>query len=102
MVLHCVGMSLARCNSFSSSSLLHSVFLMLGSSHSNHLALHCLALFLCNRDAILDHWFFPYFMTAAFMISSSVFRHTPPLIITRGMVADYNSLSCRSESSNKS
>lgn len=28
-----------------------------------------------------------YFITAAFMISSSVFLHTPPLIITRGMVA---------------
>jgi hypothetical protein len=34
MVRHCVGMSLARCSSFSSSSRVHSVFLMLGSSHS--------------------------------------------------------------------
>ena len=33
-------------------------------------ALHCLADFLCNSDAILDHWFNPYFMTAAFNISS--------------------------------
>merc|ERR1719397_1970674 len=102
MVLHWVGISLARCNSFSSSSLAHSVFLILGSSHSNHLALHCLADFLCSKLAIRLHWFFPYFITAAFMISSSVFRHTPPLIMTRGMVADNYSLSCRSESSNKS
>lgn len=34
MVRHCVGMSFARCSSFSSSSRVHSVFLMLGSSHS--------------------------------------------------------------------
>lgn len=34
MVRHCVGMSLARCSSFSSSSRVHSVFLMLGSNHS--------------------------------------------------------------------
>ena len=45
-------------------------FLMLGSSHSYHRALHCLADFLCNNDAILAHWFFPYFITAAFNISS--------------------------------
>ena len=43
---------------------------MLGSSHSYHRALHCLAAFLCNNDAILAHWFFPYFITAAFNISS--------------------------------
>lgn len=35
MVLHWVGMSLAKWSSFSSSSRPHSVFLMLGSSHSN-------------------------------------------------------------------
>lgn len=34
MVRHCVGMSLAKCRSFSSSSRVHSVFLMLGSNHS--------------------------------------------------------------------
>jgi hypothetical protein len=34
IVRHWVGMSLARCSSFSSSSRVHSVFLMLGSSHS--------------------------------------------------------------------
>jgi hypothetical protein len=34
MVRHCVGISLARCSSFSSSSRVHSVFLMAGSSHS--------------------------------------------------------------------
>jgi len=51
------------------------------------LTLHCLALFLWSREAILDHWFLPYFMTAALRISSSVLRHTPPLIITRGILA---------------
>ena len=86
MVLHWVGISLARCNNFSSSSRLHSVFLMLGSSHSNHRDLHCLADFLWRREAIRDHWFFPYFMTAALRISSSVFLHTPPLIIIRGIL----------------
>ena len=35
IVLHCVGISLAKCNNFSSSSRLHSVFLILGSNHSN-------------------------------------------------------------------
>merc|ERR1719319_1889137 len=87
MVRHWVGISLVRCSSFSSSSFAHSVFLIEGSSHSNHRALHCLALFLWSKEAILLHWFLPYFITAAFMISSSVFLHTPPLIITRGMVA---------------
>lgn len=70
IVRHWVGISLARCNNFSSSSLLHSVFLILGSSHSNHRALHCFADLRCNNDAILDHWFFPYFITAALRISS--------------------------------
>ena len=45
-----------------------------------------LNVYLWRSDAILDHWFLPYFMTAAFMISSSVLRHTPPLIITRGIL----------------
>ena len=78
-----------------------------------HLALHCFELFLCSSEAILAHWFFPYFITAAFNISSwrhiipivnmsnklyaslllllffltSVFLQTPPFIIIRGMVA---------------
>lgn len=43
IVRHWVGMSLARCSSFSSSSRVHSVFLMAGSSHSYQRALHCLA-----------------------------------------------------------
>lgn len=70
IVLHWVGISLAKCKSFSSSSLFHSVFFILGSNHSNHLALHCFADFLCSNDAIRLHWFFPYFITAAFKISS--------------------------------
>ena len=87
MVRHWQGYNFAKCNNFSSSSLVHSVFLMLGSSHSYHLALHCLADFLFNKEATLAHWFLPYFMTAAFKISSSVFFHTPPLIMIR-MVVD--------------
>ena len=35
-----------------------------------HLALHCLADLRCRSEAILDHWFLPYFMTAALRISS--------------------------------
>lgn len=70
IVRHCVGISLAKCSSFSSSSLDHSVFLMLGSSHSYHRALHCLADFRCSKEAIRDHWFLPYFITAALSISS--------------------------------
>jgi len=54
---------------------------MLGSSHSYHLALHCLADLRFNNEATLAHWFLPYFMTAALRISSSVFFQTPPLII---------------------
>mmetsp|Transcript_8259 Transcript_8259/g.30467 ORF Transcript_8259/g.30467 Transcript_8259/m.30467 type:complete len:215 (+) Transcript_8259:1905-2549(+) len=81
IVRHCVGISLAKCNSFSSSSLVHSVFLMLGSSHSYHLALHCLADLRTSSDEMRAHWFLPYFMTAALRISSSVFFQTPPLII---------------------
>ena len=54
-----------------------------GSSHSNHLALHCLALFLANSDATRPHWFMPYFMTAALSVSSSLFFQMPPFITTR-------------------
>lgn len=70
IVLHCVGINLAKCSNFSSSSRLHSVFLMLGSSHSNQRALHCFGDFLCRSEAIRAHWFFPYFITAALRISS--------------------------------
>lgn len=35
-----------------------------------HLALHCFADFRCSKEAIRDHWFLPYFITAAFRISS--------------------------------
>ena len=83
IVRHWQGYNLAKCNNFSSSSLVHSVFLIDGSSHSYHRALHCLALFLFSKEATLAHWFLPYFMTAAFKISSSVFFHTPPLIMMR-------------------
>jgi len=83
MVRHCVGMSLARWRSFSSSSRVHSVFLMDGSSHSYHRALHCLADLRTSSDEMRDHWFLPYFITAALRISSSVFFHTPPLIMMR-------------------
>ena len=44
IVRHCVGINLARCNNFSSSSRVHSVFLMDGSSHSYHL--------LCERKLL--------------------------------------------------
>jgi len=83
MVRHCVGIIFAKCSSFSSSSRVHSVFLMEGSSHSYHRALHCLADLRESSEAIRDHWFLPYFITAALRISSSVFFHTPPLIIIR-------------------
>ena len=83
MVRHWQGYNLAKCNNFSSSSRVHSVFFIEGSNHSYHLALHCLALFLFNNDATRAHWFLPYFMTAAFRISSSVFFQTPPLIMMR-------------------
>lgn len=56
-------------------------FLMEGSSHSYQRALHCLADLRTRREEIRAHWFLPYFMTAAFKISSSVFFHTPPFII---------------------
>jgi hypothetical protein len=60
---------------------------MEGSSHSYHLALHCLGVFLTSKDDIRAHCyiisyvhlfkmrvltFFPYFEMAAFKISSSV------------------------------
>ena len=54
---------------------------MEGSSHSYQRALHCLADLRTRREEIRAHWFLPYFMTAAFKISSSVFFHTPPFII---------------------
>jgi len=34
--------------------------------------LHCFADFRCNKEAIRDHWFKPYFITAAFRISSFI------------------------------
>ena len=37
---------------------------------TNHLALHCLADFRWSNEAIRDHWFLPYFITADFKISS--------------------------------
>ena len=87
MVRHWQGYNFAKCSNFSSSSRVHSVFFIEGSNHSYHLALHCLADFLLSKEATLAHWFLPYFMTAAFRISSSVFFHTPPLIMMR-MVVD--------------
>lgn len=78
MVLHCVGNNLAKCRSFFSS-LHHSIFSMLGSSRSYHLALDCFANFLCSSEVILDHSLFPQFITTAFRISSSIFLHMPPL-----------------------
>ena len=83
MVRHWQGYNLAKCNSFSSSSRVHSVFFMEGSNHSYQRALHCFADFRFNNDATRAHWFLPYFMTAAFRISSSVFFQTPPLIMIR-------------------
>jgi len=70
MVRHCVGSSLARCSSFSSSSRVHSVFLIAGSSHSYQRALHCLADLRTSSDEMRAHWFRPYFITAALRISS--------------------------------
>ena len=87
MVRHWHGYNFAKCSNFSSSSRVHSVFLIEGSSHSYQRALHCFADFLLSKEATLAHWFLPYFMTAAFKISSSVFFHTPPLIMKR-MVVD--------------
>ena len=78
IVRHWHGISLARCSSFSSSCRVHSVFLIEGSSHSYQRALHCLADLRVSSDEMRDHWFLPYFITAALRISSSVFFHTPP------------------------
>ena len=83
IVRHCVGINFARCSSFSSSSRVHSVFLIEGSSHSYHRALHCFADLRTSSEEMRAHWFLPYFITAALRISSSVFFHTPPLIMIR-------------------
>lgn len=83
----------------------HSTFLIEGSNHSYHLALHCLGVFRTKSDEIrahccetqlvnfvpIDWWidvrliltFLPYFEMAALRISSSVFLQTPPLTMTR-------------------
>ena len=50
---------------------------------THHLALHCLELFLCRREAIRAHWFLPYFITAAFRISSCIHTHTRVLGLTQ-------------------
>lgn len=39
-------------------------------SAAHHLALHCFADLRTSRDEMRDHWFSPYFMTAALRISS--------------------------------
>merc|ERR1719446_1578833 len=83
IVRHCVGKSLAKCSSFSSSSRVHSVFFTLGSSHSYHRALHCFGLFLASRDETRAQLLRPYFITAALRISSSEFFQTPPLMRIR-------------------
>lgn len=97
-------MSLAKWRSFSSSSFDHSIFRIPGSSHSDHLALHCLGVFRANSEETRAHWFNPYFDTEALRISSSMLvlhhvsiwklkikinaymesHHTPPL--TTGML----------------
>lgn len=81
---HCVGINFARCKSFSSSSLDHSIFRMPGSNHSDHLALHCFGVFRARSDETRAHWFKPYLETEALRISSSMLVHTPPL--TTGIV----------------
>lgn len=83
IVRHCAGKSFAKCSRRSSSSRVHSVLRMEGSSHSCHRALHCLAVFLGIREAQRGHWFKPYLLTAALSTSSSLFFHTPPFNITR-------------------
>jgi hypothetical protein len=60
---------------------------MEGSIHSYHRALHCLGVLRTSSDEMRAHWFLPYFMTAALRISSSVFFHTPPLIMIRTILA---------------
>ena len=80
IVLHCVGISFARCSSLSSSSFDHSILRMPGSSHSAHLALHCLGVFRASSDETRAHWFSPYLETEALRISSSMFVLKPTLI----------------------
>lgn len=58
-----------------------------------HLALHCFADFLCNKEAIRDHWFLPYFITAAFRISSLKKQNKILLWITRTCKTESLSLS---------
>jgi hypothetical protein len=41
-----------------------------------------------SNDAMRDHWFLPYFITAALRISSSVFFHTPPRMMMRILAGD--------------
>lgn len=78
MVLHCVSISLVSCNSFSSPSLDHSDFLMLGSSHSHHLALHCSAAFLCMQQRGNPRPpVFPIFHNCCFQNLISVFLQCP-------------------------
>lgn len=87
-------------SSFSSSSLDHSVFLIAGSSHSFHRALHCFAVyhtcqlyvhsaiagksctFFASSEAHRAHWLRPYFEMAAFSTSSSTFDHCPTFVTT--------------------
>jgi len=83
IVRHWAGISLARWSNFSSSSRDQSTFFMDGSNHSNQRALHCLADLRFRSDATRAHCCLPYFITAAFSISSSEFFHTPPLMKIR-------------------
>lgn len=80
IVRHCPASTLARCISFSSSSRVHSVFLIRGSSHSSQRALQCFADLRGSREATRAHSVLPYFITAAFRISSSEFFQAPPFI----------------------
>lgn len=63
MVRHWVGINLARCSSFSSSSRDHSTLRIPGSSHSTQRALHCFGVFLARSEDTRAHWFRPYFET---------------------------------------
>ena len=63
IVLHCVGISFARCSSFSSSSLDHSILRIPGSNHSDHRALHCLGVLRARSEETRAHWFNPYLET---------------------------------------
>jgi hypothetical protein len=77
-------------NSFSSSSRDHSVFLMLGSSHSCQRDLHCLAVFFARSEAQRAHWLSPYLEMAALRTSSSTFDHCPTLVTT--IATDFGSM----------